>query len=280
MNKGFTLIEILIVIVVIGILSSFILVGMSSISGSANIAKGQAYANSLRNSLLMDLVSEWKFDGNANDSWGTNNGTVFGATLISSGCMKGSCYSFDGSDDYIEINDNPRLKMLTGGTISAWIYPETLGEQSWGAIMDRSTSSGGLNGFAFVLTSGNRLYFQINNGTAMYSSSNTITLNKWQLVAVTFNNSGRNFYINGLNVTASGGDQILLPPDNVHVVRIGNRSYATDITFDGYIDEVLMYDKVLSVFQIQEKYYSGLNRLLVSDKINIAEYNKRLALNE
>jgi prepilin-type N-terminal cleavage/methylation domain-containing protein len=43
MNKSFTLIEILVVIVVIGVLSAFILVGMSSITSSANIAKSQAF---------------------------------------------------------------------------------------------------------------------------------------------------------------------------------------------------------------------------------------------
>jgi len=48
-EKSFTLIEILVVIVVTGILSSFVLVGMSSITNDARIAKVKAFANSVRN---------------------------------------------------------------------------------------------------------------------------------------------------------------------------------------------------------------------------------------
>ncbi|MFA6374475.1 MAG: prepilin-type N-terminal cleavage/methylation domain-containing protein, partial [Candidatus Paceibacterota bacterium] len=40
MNKSFTLIEILVVIVIIGILSAFIIVSMAGVSDKATIAKG------------------------------------------------------------------------------------------------------------------------------------------------------------------------------------------------------------------------------------------------
>ncbi|MBP6914381.1 prepilin-type N-terminal cleavage/methylation domain-containing protein, partial [Candidatus Parcubacteria bacterium] len=116
MSKSFTLIEILIVIVVIGILSSFILVGMNSIASSANIAKSESFSSSLRNSLLISLVSEWKLDESSGqsiyDSWSSNNG-ILGSTSgvdasdpiwITNGCAKGSCLSFDGTDDYVYLN--------------------------------------------------------------------------------------------------------------------------------------------------------------------------------
>jgi len=57
MNKSFTLIEILVVIVVIGILSAFVLVGMSSITSSANIAKVQAFINSMDNAIIRKSIS-------------------------------------------------------------------------------------------------------------------------------------------------------------------------------------------------------------------------------
>jgi prepilin-type N-terminal cleavage/methylation domain-containing protein len=137
MNKSFTLIEILVVIVVIGALSAFILVGMSSITNSANIAKSQAFSNSLRNSLLLNLVSEWKLDGNGNDSWGVNNGTLVGATHLpvlktNSDCFSGSCYDFDGTEDYINVGSRANLTtdISNGLTITAWIYPELISGDS------------------------------------------------------------------------------------------------------------------------------------------------------
>ncbi len=276
LKQAFTLIELLVVIAIIGILSGLIVISMGGVTEKATIAKAQVFSNSLRNSLMLDLIAEYKLDGNANDTWGNHTvGTISGAATYSS-CVQNSCYSFDGADDYIELADSADLRMTIGGTISAWIYPETLGEQSWGAIMDKSSAAGGLNGYAFVLTSSNRVYFTINNGVALISSSDVVTLNQWQLVTVTFNGSGRKIYINGVDKTATGGAQTILPPDVAGVARIGNRAYTTDITFDGYIDEVRIYDAVVPTSQIQEQYYLGLNKLFTNGGITEKEYLSRL----
>jgi prepilin-type N-terminal cleavage/methylation domain-containing protein len=131
-EKSFTLIEILVVIVVVGILSSFILVGMSSITSDANIAKGKAFANSLKNSLLMNLVSEWKLDETSGstsyDSWSQNNGTVTGAT-ITTDCVSGKCLEFDGIDNRISYSisfANIKIRTIHGpSTLELWFKPSS-----------------------------------------------------------------------------------------------------------------------------------------------------------
>ncbi len=276
MNKSFTLIEILVVIVVIGVLSAFILVGMSSITSSANIAKGQAHTNSIRNSLLLNLISEWKFDTNANDSWKANNGTVSGAALVGSNCIKGSCYNFDGVDDYIQVSDNSQLRMIAGGTISAWIYPRTSGEGTLGRIIDKSTGTAAHNGYRLLTFENNTLYFQINSGTALITSNNSTVYNRWQLITVTFNSSGRKIYVNGIDKTSTGGGETALPPDFAGVITIGNRASNTDYTYDGYIDEFTMYDAVFSTSQIQQNYFIGLNNLYKNKGLTQIEYNQRI----
>jgi prepilin-type N-terminal cleavage/methylation domain-containing protein len=274
MNKSFTLIEILVVIVVIGIISSFIIIGLSSVSDKANIAKGQAFSNSLRNSLLMNIISEWKFDGNANDSWSTNNGTVSGATLISSNCVKGSCYSFDGVDDYIELADNPKLRMATGGTISVWVYPKALGETA-GRIIDKSIGTTATNGYMICINGSYRFAFYVNDNNQTYTSN--FPFNKWYLVVVVFDSFGKKIYVNGVDSTLGGGTITVLPPDIAGSIRIGNRAGETDRTFDGYIDEIILYDAVMPSFKIQEKYYSGLNKLLSNNLIPKEGYIKNIS---
>jgi prepilin-type N-terminal cleavage/methylation domain-containing protein len=277
MKKSFTLIEILVVIVVIGVLSAFILVGMSSITNSANIAKGQAFFNSLRNSLLLNLISEWKFDGNANDSWGANSGTVSGAVLASSGCVKGSCYNFD-STDYIEVFDTSALRLSNGGTISMWTYPRVVGA---GRGIDKTTDTAGTNGYIVLpCYTNNRAILIINAGPFLNSSNDAVALNQWSLITATFNSSGRKIYVNGVDKTLTGGGETALPPASpspVPNIRIGNRAGATDRIFDGMIDEVSIYDAIFSSSQIEEKYYSGLNRLLVGDLFEKKEYLERLS---
>ena len=66
MNKllktAFTLIELLVVIAIIGILSGLIVVSMSGVTEKANIAKSQVFSNSLRNSLMINTVSQYNFN--------------------------------------------------------------------------------------------------------------------------------------------------------------------------------------------------------------------------
>ena len=74
-NKSFTLIELLVVIVIIGILAGVIMISTSSSIDKANMAKVMTFSESLNNSMLLNLISEWNFDeapvGTAvKDDWG------------------------------------------------------------------------------------------------------------------------------------------------------------------------------------------------------------------
>ena len=279
-NKSFTLIELLVVIVIIGILAGVIIVSVSSSINKANFAKAQSFSNTVQNELLGDLVSEWTFDIASNpgeDTWGNNNGTVSGATHKAKAlgeCVYGSCYSFDGTDDYIEIADSQEMRMSQGGTIAAWIYPEGLGEVA-GRIIDKSTDTSITNGYSFYVYSSNRLNFGINS-TRTSSSTNSITYNQWQFVVVTFNSLERKIYVNGADTTSSGGDLTEVPPNIGGAVRMGNRAGAIDRSFDGLIDDVRTYNVVLSSSQVRQQYVAGLDSLLAKGSISEEEYNQKL----
>jgi len=275
-QKAFTLIELLVVIAVIGILSGLIVVSMSGVTNKATIAKGQIFNNSLRSSLMLNLIAEYKLDGNASDSWSNHTtGTISEAASYSS-CVQGSCYSFDGSNDYIELPDSPDIRMVTGGTISAWIYPKSLGESSAARIIDKSINMWGGSGYAFSLGPDNKFYFTVDQtdvtGNYTWSSNNAIKLNQWSLATASFNLSGRKLYINGIELTDTGGSVGIIPPNTVGVVTIGNRTNNTDRTFDGYIDEIRFYNTAIPAYQIREQYYSGLNNLLANKQIDMNEY--------
>ncbi|MFA5013418.1 MAG: LamG domain-containing protein, partial [Candidatus Paceibacterota bacterium] len=242
----------------------------------ATVAKGQVFSNSLRNSLMINMITEYKLDGNASDTWGTHTaGTVSGASTYSS-CPQGTCYSFDNIDDYIELADASDLRMTTGGTISVWIYPESHGEGSHGSIICKGTDSLATGGYYFILDSPNKIIGRINTGTYLVSSG-AITFNQWQLITATFNGSGRKIYLNGVDITFSGGGETALPPNSSGIIRIGNASYSTDQTFDGYIDDVQIYNAIMPTSQIQQMYFAGINKLFAKNQITALDYDQRLA---
>lgn len=223
---------------------------------------------------MINMIAEFKLDGDANDTWGNHAvGTISGATPYAS-CIQNTCYSFNGVGDSISFSDAQDLRLITGGTISAWIYPKSLGGLSTGRIVDKSTADGAVNGYYFALSSNNRLLYNNAGGAILASSNNAVVLNQWQLATVTFNASVKKLYINGVDVTASGGSDTTLPPDAASTFKIGGRTAAQ--SFDGYIDEVRIYNVVVPISQIKEQYYAGLNNLLANGGITKQKYQNRI----
>ncbi|HNP79635.1 MAG TPA: LamG domain-containing protein [Candidatus Pacearchaeota archaeon] len=286
MNKSFTLIEILVVIVVIGILSAFILVGTSSITNSANIAKSKAFSDSLRNSLLNNLVSEWKLDENTGnttiDSWkGGNTGTLNGATHLpvwktGSDCIDDSCLSFDGTEDYVNCGTNSNLNIIQDITIGAWIRTNTLsGEKT---ILRNGYA---LNSFNFRQYNG-RICFGYTHSSGtwvnLYTTNQVLTTN-FNYVLVTVSGTSLKFYFNGINIPGdTTGANINNRDLRDTYTSIGHDTGGTpDQFFNGIIDNIQIYDATISSFQVEQNYFLGLNKLYKNNGIAKIEYIQRLA---
>ena len=65
------------------------------------------------------LIHEWQGDGNANDSVGTNNGSLVGDTTFTTGAS-GQAFSFDGNGDDVQVPDDPSHYFSGSFTVDAW----------------------------------------------------------------------------------------------------------------------------------------------------------------
>ncbi|MBR9676817.1 hypothetical protein GOV04_01635, partial [Candidatus Woesearchaeota archaeon] len=156
------------------------------------------------------FVYDWTGLGNK----GTCSGSVCPAMNVSGGKFAGA-FEYDGSDDYIKIDDDPMLDLVGNFTISAWINPASFGENNQGRIVDKG--GGGGDGWSFHVdnnTPTNALSLQI-DGAEFNSNNNSIELNKWQLVTVTLEGSTGSFYVDGvfINSVDTGGNEPANPND-------------------------------------------------------------------
>jgi prepilin-type N-terminal cleavage/methylation domain-containing protein len=284
MNKSFTLIEILVVIVVIGILSAFILVGTNSISDKAHIAKGLTFTNSIRNSLLMNLVSEWKLDGNANDSWGNQNGSLNGSPSPSNDCVINTCYTFNGSSQYVSIPHPTGIDVFNFGSyMSAFIWAKGSAQQS--RAIFASYDSGANKRAWRIRTNGvDTAKISVNISSTgsnpdEITSDNNVVDNRWHLMGFTFSSGILKLYIDSTvkQITASAST-IYDAPDGSVLLSIGcNFSNGTASEhFAGQIDEAKLYNQAVSSFQAKEIYYSGVNMLFIHNLSDKIEYNNRI----
>ncbi|MFA5729994.1 MAG: LamG-like jellyroll fold domain-containing protein [Candidatus Paceibacterota bacterium] len=286
-KQAFTLIELLVVIAIIGILSGLIVVSMGGVTDKATIAKSQVFSNSLRNSLMLNIVAQYSFDdiveydsgtklinspGIVPDSWKTNTGTAYNNPILKDGndCVSGKCVSFDGVDDYINVNSVDDFNLSKTGqlTVGLWFKTNVINST---AVVQKGSE------WMFYPITGNVIGFLV-RGTTTWRYSSTysgVQTNKWYHVVGVATYSGTNlnmdFYLNGKSYGQTNVNTDLGTTTNA--LTIG--SIWTD-RFNGSIDDFRVYNATLSVSQIQEQYYAGLNNLLSSGQIDVNEYTERI----
>lgn len=287
MNKSFTLLEILIVTVLIGTLSAFILVGINSITNSANITKSKAFSNSLKNTLITDIIGEWKLNEgtgtNAYDSWKSNNGTLYGTpSWVDINCISAKCIEFDGADDYVRVDDNDSLDTTEDYTIAFWAYNNT-GSKTYPTLFNRRGQSA-TNGFFWCYTENSGGYddirYQYSNGVnyASVNFQNILTAYKWTYLAFVFTNSNKTLklYKNGLYTNDPKTLTNAMPVIEGNLF-IGVYSGSTaSYTFKGKIEDFIIFNNALPTTLIKQEYYAGINKLFSNRLIEKQEYMAKI----
>lgn len=200
------------------------------------------------------LVGYYPLNGNANDYSGSGyNGTVNGATLSTDRFGNpNSCYSFDGVNDYINLNRD-LLTYPENFTLSIWIYNDTSMTENyaryWYAGYDSNAGGIGFSLYRGLAGLSEKVTFAIKsaNDNPYYIANIICTNLAWTFLTITKNGTEVKVYRNGeyFNV-------VIL--DISEYRRSGISTYiggvATSSSFKGKIDDVRIYDRALTEKEI------------------------------
>ncbi|MCW1949441.1 MAG: DUF2341 domain-containing protein [Candidatus Shapirobacteria bacterium] len=197
-------------------------------------------------------VAEWNFEENsgttAKDTSGNNNNGTFGTgnsapTWTIGTNNKGAGLNFDGSSDYIDINNSSSLSPMTNISLEAWVKPSSSG--NYGIVSKHWTE------YTLSLSS-NQVRFESTNINQF--SNSTIPTNRWSHIVVTYDSQNVKFYINGiLNNTAVDADGLTNGSNNINIGKKTNESYH----FPGSIDGVKIYNYARTPAQVAYDYNKG-----------------------
>jgi hypothetical protein len=208
------------------------------------------------------LVGWWPFNGNANDESGNgNHGTVMnGATIINDRFgLSNKALSLDGIDDRVMINLINNFSNST--TISLWYKSSS---QNGGPFVHIGQDNGGsphCNGFN-IGKGGTSLNNQGNDlisgysGVGYYDSNVSGASGQWHHVVLTKSNNILNFYLNGLFVATINSSNVITP---ANFVFFGSTSSGFSTLYNGFLDDIAIYSRVLNQLEITDLYNSCLN---------------------
>jgi hypothetical protein len=201
-----------------------------------------------RGRLPSGLIALWSAEGNANDSIGGNNGQLLNSAEFAPGKI-GQAFAFHNLGDQVTA---PATDLPTGTsdrTIDCWIYIDSFNNDAEECIAGYGKEGPGQI-FSLSVVHGHRLVFT-QWGDALDGS--VLESGRWYNVAVTSADSGSiKLYVDGINVatktlnfnTPSGGQ-----------FWIGKiKSPYAPVQFYGLIDEVSVYNRALSVSEVQSIY--------------------------
>jgi len=204
------------------------------------------------------LIAYYPFNGNAIDeSDNGNNGIIYGATLINDRFGNpNSAYTFDGLDDYIEVNDAETLNPYSGITYGGWFNVANLTQ--YNKRMIAKTEYSGYN-----LTLNHENYenlisarIRVNNSYLVtYFSTDLIQANSWFSVYVTFDGYNERLYLNGQQVDLKTRDGVIIASNQPLLIG-AEPSYELGVMYylTGIIDDVRIYNRALTQTEIQTLY--------------------------
>jgi len=198
-------------------------------------------------SLLTNLVSYWKLDGNSNDSHGSSNGTDTAITYSNANGIINNGAGFNGTSSKIEVG---AITFGTTGTISFWIY-------------GHATSEGDF----YLDSTGSRLYLWNGGGAGIltglymnFGAADTgwvamgLTPAAWNYVTITWDGTNARFYKNAGLI----GSAIAFAPTAITTTISKFSTRLNDTAFnEAPLDEIGFWSRALTAGEITSLYNSG-----------------------
>ncbi len=215
------------------------------------------------------LVGYWKmgessWDGTAGEvidsSGNSHHGRAYGgATTVAPGKYGSHCGSFDGTDDYIDCRDIVGFERNNAFSAEAWISVTSTARN---LIVSKQTDAPNYRGWGFYILNG-QVYVIIANvpfNSIQARTSGVFNDGNWHHVAFTYDGSsnanGIHIYIDGNEdsvVTYNALSDTILNSVNCQISGRDGANYV----FEGYVDEVAIYNRALSAQEIGDHYKRG-----------------------
>jgi len=221
------------------------------------------------------IVGIWLLDDGAGDvakdaSGNGNDGTLLptdGGPQWTNESIFGGALEFSGQSVYIEFPTGENLK-TPHFTIMTWFNTRKL--NGYGHIFQTGKDWDDMAGYVLRVhqdgTAQAGLAFGPGNVTSFVTGP-ALEGDTWYHMALTYDGTTATLYLDGVSVATGAGQGEIMYDDLP--VRIGVHSQDTGAAFDGFLDEVALFDAALELEDIQRMMDQGLAQIIDAPPIAI-----------
>jgi hypothetical protein len=206
------------------------------------------------NSLNTGLFGVYNGDNNANDSFGTNNGTAVGGLTYTTGKIN-NAFQFNGTNAQVNLANNSLNSLADTFSVSCWVYFNTISGGQ--CVLSNFNTSGGVYGFTIFLSASQGLALsRFNGSTEDYLNIGAIGTGQWYHCVVTRKPNATKVYLN--TTSASNTSSLTTAYNSSCNVSIGTRPDGVWRFGNGaLIDALTIWNKELTATEVLNLYNSG-----------------------
>ncbi len=221
------------------------------------VLAGETLPDALRNGLVLHYSFDRDEAGVIKDlSGGNNHGTVVeGAKWVKEG-RRGGGYRIPGGRGRIEVDDSPVFSLKTNDDRTFCLWWKKDGNIGHRVLLSKWSQANNGFGFSLLTLPSEGVYympFQVHHW-AKYSAA--LSDDNWNHVAVVKTGTSYKLYHNGQEalLVASMGWPMTVDMTVRKPLEIGGTHMREDFGFEGFVDEVMVYNRGLSAGEVQQIY--------------------------
>lgn len=200
------------------------------------------------------IQTVWKFDDDLTDAvYGVDelNNLSGTYTSFSTNSVEGKSIFFDETDKFVDSIKASNLYNSSEKTINAWVLPQALGTKHYFSTGQTHVTGGRFEGRINVGGT-----FSLDTWTTLASTTGTYDTGNYYMVTLTYNSSHVCVTVNASEKSCLAA---AIATEN-YIYRIGSRVEYTNQDWNGYIDEVYIWNRSLNGTEISDLYNDGVGK--------------------
>ena len=191
----------------------------------------------------------------AQDAHTTNSdGTTTGATVNQTGIIN-KAYDFDGTDDFVDIDNNTIMDGLGAFSVSQWVKTDTTAGElaSFGSDQQIRLSFNGATPRKF------KGDIDVNETTRQtVTGTTTVVTGTWYHLVMTYDGTDQKLYVDG-GLEDTNNNTSLTLKNASQIITIGGWGFGSSVIldWDGLVDQTAIWDRAITAAEVTTIYNSG-----------------------